>query len=362
MALLLAYVGLALVVSFFCSIFESVLLSVTPSYIEHLKQSAPLTSERLQAQKDHIDSPLVAILTFNTLAHTAGAAGAGVQATHVFGNEALGVFSAILTFMILFFSEIIPKTLGARFWRQLAPSVSWSISGMETLAKPFIWIILRMTSPLGKHKTAHYIRQEMSAMAALGRASGELEEQESTMLAQMLKVKNMQVQSVMTPRTVMFTVDETMTCDQFVTKYAQTPFSRVLIYRDKVDNIIGYVFRNEILIAEKKSPEVSLATLKKPLTVLPETATILNSLKILMQQKVQIALVVNEYGSPLGLLTMEDLIESLLGMEIVDITDPVVNMQHLARSMWEQRIQEKGIMLSEDNPKDHEKKPTKKNK
>lgn len=351
MTLLILYVVLALLISFFCSIFEAVLLSVTPSYIAHLKHRNPQASQRLAQQKDHVDESLIAILTFNTIAHTSGAAGAGAQAALVYGDEIIGVFSAILTFLILFFSEIIPKTIGANYWRQLAPLVSWHLVWLVVLTRPFIWLSLQITRRLRQHHQASYIRQEMSAMAEIGKQSGELNEQESDILKQMLKAREVPVTAVMTPRTVLFSLNQDTTVSEFAQQYMLNPFARIPIYQDKSDDIVGYVLRNDILVSEKVKPHKTLKKLKKQILAIPETVKLLALFDLLMKKNMQLALVVDEYGSTLGLITIEDIIESLLGLEIVDSKDPAVDMQHLARRKWQQRMQQKGIVLSEDEQK-----------
>tara|TARA_B100001094_G_C18194708_1_gene809876 strand:- start:6551 stop:7702 length:1152 start_codon:yes stop_codon:yes gene_type:complete len=348
MTLLLLYISLALVVSFFCSIFEAVLLSITPSYIANLEKTSPRLAQRLKKQKERIDGPLIAILTFNTLAHTAGAAGAGAQAAMVLGNQYLGLFSAVLTLLILFISEIIPKTIGANYWRSLAPAVSWVLVGLEFITRPLIWFVMMITKYIGKGKHHAYVRQEMDAMADLGHASGELGEQESQILKQMLKATDLSVSAIMTPRTVIFSAPQGLTMQEFSQRYSNNPFSRIPVFDTKMSDIIGYVFRNEILITEKKTPYATLESIKTEILVFPETAKILTAFKKMCQRKIHIALVVNEYGNTLGLLTMEDLIESLLGLEIVESKDPATDMQHLARHLWQERIKEKGIVISED--------------
>lgn len=199
MITLIIIVFVAISISFLCSVFEAVLLSVTPSYIATLAGTKPAAAARLKKQKENVESPLVSILTLNTIAHTVGAAVAGAQAAKVFGDDMLGVFSGVLTFLILFFSEIIPKTLGANYWRSLAPTVSIALVWMERATLPLIWMSKQVTQLMGKGDEGQYIRQEMSAMAEIGRVSGELDEQESKILTQMLSVKEMPVTTIMTP-------------------------------------------------------------------------------------------------------------------------------------------------------------------
>ncbi|MEI6859180.1 MAG: CNNM domain-containing protein [Shewanella sp.] len=348
MITLITIVAVAIAVSFLCSVFEAVLLSVTPSYVANLSRSNPEAAERLGRQKENVESPLVSILTLNTISHTVGAAVAGAQAAKVFGDDMLGVFSAVLTFLILFLSEIIPKTLGANHWRKLAPSVSVALLWMERATKPLIWLSSQVTYFLGKGDDGQYIRQEMSAMAKIGHESGELDEQESKILTQMLSVKEMPVTAIMTPRTVMFSLPSSMSKQEFALHHKNTPFSRIPIYDKDPDDVIGFINRNDILLAEHNSPQAPIGNLKQNLLIVPETAKILPLFQLLIKRNVKIAMVVNEYGTGEGVVTLEDIIESLLGLEIVDSNDPVTDMQQLARKQWEKRMTDKGIHLSDN--------------
>ncbi|WP_298768671.1 CNNM domain-containing protein [uncultured Shewanella sp.] len=346
---LIIIVLIALSVSFICSIFEAVLLSVTNSYITSLSQSDTASAARLKKQKDNIDSPLVSILTLNTMSHTVGAAVAGAQASKIFGDHMFGVFSAILTFLILFFSEIIPKTIGANHWRRLAPFTSLCILWMERSTFPLIWLSNLATRCLGKGDQGLYIRQEISSMAQIGKESGELDEQESHILIQMLSVKEMPVTTIMTPRTVVFKLSMSMTLQDFIYQHQYAPFSRILIYDSNPDDIVGFVHRHDAINAAKVTPAEYLAILKQPLLIVPETAKILPLFQLMIKRSTKIAMVVDEYGCDLGIITLEDIIESLLGLEIVDSNDPATDMQQLARQLWQKRIQEKGIRISDNN-------------
>ncbi|USD36903.1 MULTISPECIES: CNNM domain-containing protein [Ferrimonas] len=349
MFLLVTYILAAIGVSFVCSVFEAALLSVTPSYIANLKNSNPKAAARLEAQKEDVEAPLVAILTLNTIAHTAGAAGAGAQAAKVFGDNMLGLFSAVLTLAILFFSEIIPKTLGANYWRSLAPSVSLALNWMVTLTKPLVWISLKVTRLMGKGEQGHYIRAEMSAMADVGHQSGELDEKESSIMKQLLNARNVPVTAVMTPRTVIHSASQHTTLHEFVSSEGGMHFTRIPVHDEDRDDIVGYVHRAEVLLAEKSSPDKPLRSLKKPILVLPEGTKLMAVFEQLLKRHTQIAIVVDEYGSVLGIVTMEDIIESLLGLEIVDMTDPAADMQVVARMLWEQRKKKRGIELSDND-------------
>ncbi|MCL2915438.1 hemolysin family protein [Shewanella corallii] len=348
MLTLILIIVVAVGVSFLCSVFEAVLLSVTPSYIANLEQSNPGAAARLAKQKENVESPLVSILTLNTIAHTVGAAVAGAQAAKVFGDEMLGVFSGVLTFIILFFSEIIPKTIGANYWRALAPVVTHALFWMERITLPLIWMSQQVTKLMGKGDDGQYIRQEMSAMARIGHESGELDEQESKILTQMLTVRDMPVTAIMTPRTVMFSLPVSLTQHEFVEKYMNKPFTRIPVYAKDHDDIIGYVNRTDILLAERDTPEATLNPLKKSLLAVPETAKILPLFELMIKRNTQIAMVVDEYGSSQGIVTQEDIIESMLGLEIVDLNDPATDMQQLARKLWKRRMKHKGIRLSDD--------------
>lgn len=348
MLTLIIIVLVAVAVSFLCSVFEAVLLSVTPSYIASLEQNDSHAAARLRKLKSNVEAPLVSILTLNTIAHTVGAAVAGAQAAKVFGDDMLGVFSGVLTFIILFFSEIIPKTLGANHWRRLAPTVSIALIWMERSTKPLIWMSQQVTRLLGKGDEGHYIRQEMSAMAKIGHESGELDEQESKILTQMLKVRDMPVTAIMTPRTVMFSLPMDLTQNEFVRQYRDKPFTRIPVYDKDHDDVIGYVTRTDILLAERYTPTSAIGELKRNLFVVPETAKILPLFERMIKRNTQIAMVVDEYGSGQGIVTQEDIIESMLGLEIVDLNDPATDMQQLARKLWTKRMKQKGIRLSDD--------------
>ena len=345
MITLLFIVIFAISISFLCSVFESVLLSVTPSYIASLKEHNPHAAARLHKQKQNIDSPLVSILTLNTISHTMGASVAGAQAAIVFGSEMLGVFSAVLTFLILFLSEIIPKIIGANHWRKLAPMVSICLYWMERLTLPLIWLSQKVTGFLGKGDNNLYMRQELSAMNQLAKDSGELSEQESQILTQMLSMKDMSVTHIMTPRTVIFKLPTTMTNEQFIAEHLSSPFTRFPVYQDDRDNVIGYVNRNDIILQASLSPQTAIGDYVKSLLVLQSSVSVLPLFQTMIKRNSKMALVVDEYGSSEGIVTIEDIIETLIGLEIVDSKDIAPDMQALARKLWQRRIKSKGLVI-----------------
>ncbi|MCL1112499.1 hemolysin family protein [Shewanella basaltis] len=348
MTTLFLIVFFAIAVSFLCSIFEAVLLSVTPSYIANLKEQSPHVAARLQKQKQNIDSPLVSILTLNTISHTMGASVAGAQAAIIFGNEMLGVFSAVLTFLILFLSEIIPKIIGANHWRKLAPTVSLCLFWMEKLTLPLIWLSQKVTGLLGKGDNNSYLRQELSAMNQLAKDSGELSEQESQILTQMLAMKDMCVTHIMTPRTVIFKLPVNMTNQQFIEQHLGSPFTRFPVYRDDRDNVVGYVNRNDIILHARLAPHTSIGDYVKNLLVVPSSVDVLPLFQTMIKRNSKMALIVDEYGSSEGIVTIEDIIETLIGLEIVDSKDIAPDMQAFARKLWQRRIQSKGLVIYGD--------------
>lgn len=348
MITLLFIVFFAIFISFLCSIFEAVLLSVTPSYIAHLKEQHPHAAARLHQQKQNIDSPLVSILTLNTISHTMGASVAGAQAAIIFGSELLGVFSAVLTFLILFFSEIIPKTIGANHWRKLAPAVSLCLYWMEKFTFPLIWLSRKITGLLSKNDGHHYIRQELSAMNQMAKDSGEFSEQESQILTQMLAMKDMTVSDIMTPRTVMFRLPASVTNEQFMRQHLSSLFTRIPVYQNERDNIIGYVNRNDIILHASQTPNEAIGVLVKSLLVVQSSVSVLPLFQTMIKRNSKMVLVVDEYGESEGIVTIEDIIETLIGLEIVDSKDIAPDMQALARKLWLRRIKNKQLVIYTD--------------
>jgi CBS domain containing-hemolysin-like protein len=350
MGLLLLYVSLAIGVSFLCSIMEAVLLSITPSYVAALERdgSAAL-GEQLKSYKEDIDRPLAAILSLNTVAHTVGAAGAGAQATVVFGDAYVGVISAVLTLMILVFSEIIPKTLGAGYWRSLAPAVVRILRPTILAMWPFVKLSQGLSYVLSNgEEQSSFSREEFTAMAELGEEEGVFEEKESHILRNLFRFNSLRVKDVMTPRTVIFDLPETETIGDVVNEHDAFRFSRIPVYGENRDDVTGYVLKDELLLrAAQEELEVPLSELAREMLVVQPTLPLPDLLERLLDRLEHIALVVDEYGGVAGIVTMEDVVETLLGMEIVDEADSVEDMQALARQQWFRRAKKLG-MLSED--------------
>ena len=339
MVLLIFYISLALGVSFLCSIMEAVLLSVTPAYVEIQEQEGNAAASRLRAFKDNIDRPLAAILSLNTIAHTVGAMGAGAQAAIVFGEAYIGIASAILTLLILVLSEIIPKTLGAVHWRSLAPPVVYIIGPLLWILSPLIFVSQTITRMLTKNQDEMTIQpEEISAMAKLGEQQGTLEGAESSVLMNTLRLRDLKVADVMTPRTVIFSLAESMTIDEVMDKFEDLEFSRIPVYSEHEEDLKGYVLKDEILLrAARNQGSTMLSDIRREFLAVNEDQSLADMLQKLIKGPGIIAYVVDRFGGLSGLVSLEDVVETLLGLEIVDESDSVEDLQQLAREKTRNR-------------------------
>lgn len=350
MFILFLYFSLALGISFLCSIMEAVILSVTPSYIEVLEQKSPKTGASLRNLKSNIDRPLAAILSLNTIAHTVGAAGVGAQSLVLFGNSYVAATSAILTFLILVLSEIIPKTLGAYYWHHLVgptvrivPVLIWCLYPLVILSKK----IAILLAPR-KRKSA-VSREELQAMASLAYRDGLVTYQESRILRNLMSIGKLTGKDIMTPRTVMFTLPPDMTVGEVMEKYPSIRFSRIPISGNDSDGIRSFVLKNDIVLqASLGHSDIKLSSIGRDALIVPEIITVLSLFEQLLNLRAHIAFLVDEYGSIKGMVTMEDVIETLLGIEIIDETDVTIDMRAMARQQWEKRARSLGI-LPNDN-------------
>lgn len=347
MLLLFLYLALALVVSFLCSIVEAVILSVSTSFIRMKEMEGNASVKHLKNLKSKIDRPLSAILTINTVAHTIGAAGVGAQAVAVFGEAYFGLISIVLTFLILFFSEIIPKTIGATFWRELALPSAIVIVGMVYISYPLVIVSEFITKIISKNKKSRKVtREEIVALAHLGTKDGALKASESKIIDNLIKVKALNVRDIMTPRTVVVAASEETPLDNFVKQREYLQFSRIPVYSESIDNVTGYVLKSDVLeqLAKTKGrSSQELKDLKRPIVICYEYFSTPALFEELILKKEHIALVIDEYGGMQGLVTMEDIIETLLGLEIVDEKDVEVDMQELAKKRWEMRKKDLNI-------------------
>lgn len=333
MVLLIVYLLIALFFSFLCSILEAVVLSIPPSYIEvRLEEDSPLRPDYLRV-RDNIDHPISAILTLNTFAHTLGAAGVGAQAQLVWGNEYLSLISALLTILILIFSEIIPKTLGATYWKELTPFSLRTLRLLIWVLYPFVWVSQWLTRLLKKSRgDSMFTRNDLQKMAEVVKREGSIQQDESQIIQNLMRFNQVPVEDIMTPRTVVMAMPEDDTIQQAGQKIDELPFSRIPVYHETIDNVTGFVLRDELL-RELTQPnnDKPLSTIARDIHVVPSNMKLLLLMEQLIQQHAHIALVVDEYGGTEGVVTMEDLLESLLGLEIIDETDKVQDMREVAR-------------------------------
>ena len=349
MGLLLLYVALAIGVSFLCSVMEAVLLSVTPSYVAALEREGSTVGKRLHQFKENVDRPLAAILSLNTIAHTVGAAGVGAQAAVVFGEAYTGIVAGVLTLLILVLSEIIPKTLGAVYWRTLTPALVRLLTATILVMWPLVKLSQGLTYLLSQDEDeAAFSREEFTAMAELGEEEGVFEEKESRILRNLFRFNSLRVKDVMTPRTVIFQMPERRTIGDVVEEHDEFRFSRIPVYDGDPDDITGYVLKDEMLLrAAQEEFDVSLSEISRDILVVHETLALPDLLERLLDRLEHIALVVDEYGGVAGVVTMEDVVETLLGLEIVDEADSVEDMQALARKQWFKRARELGMVSDE---------------
>ncbi|MGD8208553.1 MAG: hemolysin family protein [Desulfobacterales bacterium] len=348
--LLASYILLALVFSFLCSVAEAVLLSITPSYIAGLRDRKPKLATLLKRLKqDNVDQSLAAILTLNTIAHTVGAIGSGSKAAVVFGSAWFGLFSALMTLAILFLSEIIPKTIGAVYWRNLAGLTAQFVRGLIFSLYPLIWMSEALTRLIARRKSAHvFSREEFIAMAGIGERAGKLDQRESRIINNLFRFDSLTAKDIMTPRTVISGLPQDMSVNEALDAEPSVTHSRLPLYQGNLDHIIGFILRDDLLIAKAQDRgDVKLETLKREVKTVHEDISLSNLLEFLLEKRQYIALVIDEYGGTQGLVTTEDVVETLLGMEIVDEMDRVEDMQALARKQWAKRAKALGLEVDD---------------
>ena len=364
MVALLLFALFSIAFSFLCSIFEAVLLSITPSYVRVKKQEGGRMGELLVQFKNELNEPLTAILSLNTIAHTVGAILVGASTGAAFGEGGVELpfvgyelsyevlVSVVMTLAILIFSEIIPKNLGAMYWKQLAP---FTVKSLDILVKIFrllgiVWISNKINQVLGggdAHSTA-LTRTEFALMAEAQTESGGLKEEEGRILRNLLNFESLTVHDVMTPRTVVVGAKATMTIQDFYEKFDNSPFSRYPVFGETRDQVQGYVLKDMVYkaIIQQRQQE-TIATLQRPLLAIPQDTSLHNLIDMMLERREPIAMVVDEFGGMEGLVTMEDAMETLLGLEIMDEMDSTQDMQSLARERWRARAKSMGLELPE---------------
>ncbi|MCE8031330.1 DUF21 domain-containing protein [Halomonas daqingensis] len=334
MILLAAIIVASLAVSFLCSVLEAALLSLTPSYIAQLKVDRPGAHAALAALKANIDRPLAAILTLNTIAHTVGATGVGAQVAVIFGEPYIAAASVVMTLLILVLSEIIPKTLGATYWRQLAPFLPSLLRAMILLLAPFIWLSEMITRRLGSSVHDVDLRAEIKALSLIGLEERVLDPEESRTIINILSLHEMMVKDAMTPRTVCETVPPNMTVAEFDARYGKAPYTRLPVM-DQGEHAFGYVHRSDMYHAEDSK---TMSELKRPVVSIADTTSIEQVFTDMLRDHHHLRVVHNEHGTWVGLITLEDIIETILGQDIVDETDSIHNLRQYAKQRWLKRL------------------------
>ncbi|WP_372754831.1 CNNM domain-containing protein [Mariniflexile sp.] len=356
---LIFWATISIFFSFLCSILEAVLLSVTPTFLNLKKQEGKLYAHTLEKLKKDIDKPLITILTLNTVAHTLGAMMVGIEAEKLpykiefLGINTVGVVSALMTFLILVASEIIPKTIGATYWENL---VNFTAKVLVVLMFPLKWTgilwLLQLTTKLigGKGHGSVLNRENFILMTDMAQKEGVFQENESKIIKNLLTFKEIYAKDVMTPRTVIQTENENTTVEDFFARNLNLRFSRIPIYDEDSDNIIGLVLKDEVFKEMAlDNGHKKLSELKRNIIVVHRRLPIPQLFEKLVESRNHMALVVDEYGSVSGIVTMEDVIETLLGLEIMDESDNVSDLQHLARKSWESRAKKLGILDDPDS-------------
>ena len=346
MTALFVFVAVALGFSFLCSILEAVLLSVTPGFVAAGIREGRPGAHLLKRLKDDVDRPLAAILTLNTVANTMGAAGVGAQAAILWGEASLAVASGLLTLAILVFSEIVPKTLGAVHWRLLAGPSARVLAVMIWVLWPFVRLARGLTRLLSQGRGASPVsREEIAALTELGAQQGVFDGEESRILKNVFLFQSLRVRDVMTPRPVVFALPEAKTVGEVVGEHSEFRFSRIPVFDRNRDDVTGYVLKDELLLrAAQGREEITLAGMKREILDVSDSLPLPALLERLLKHLEHIALVVDEYGGMAGIVTLEDVVETLLGMEIVDEADSVEDMQELARRQWERRARRLGLL------------------
>ncbi len=343
MTLLVLYFLLATAVSFFCSLLESVLLSVSPAYIAVAEKNGRKYGAIFAKLKNQIDRPLAAILTLNTVSHTIGAAGVGAQVLEVYGNSYVAVSSVILTLIILIFSEIIPKTLGASNWKTLAPICAYLIHWLVLALYPFVLLSEFIYSLLSGDQDNSVTREEMIVTAEMGASEGTLHQKESMMIKNLLMLDAIKVADIMTPRSVIHAFETGKTIQVVMNENRPIRFSRIPVFEGDLDHIKGMVHRYKILEAYSHDLDnLKISELMTPIHSVPESISVSAALDQFIKRKEHVFVVVDEYGSTSGLVSLEDAVETLLGVEIVDEFDSVADMRQYALEQWRERKNKMG--------------------
>jgi len=344
--LLIIFFVLSVGVSFLCSILESVLLSVNMSYVAVLEKDKPTVGGLLRLHKENINKSIASILILNTIANTLGAAAVGAQASIIFGNDAVVYVSIVLTFAILFLSEIIPKTIGAIYWKSLAPLSAQIIRVFIWITYPIILTTLFVTDKIskGKDDSNSLTKDELLESMLLSEDEGVIDEKESDVIENVLKLSKIKVMDVLTPRSVVFSLDEDMTIKEVIENQEDIfKFSRIPVYKNSIEDVVGLVMTKKIFRQALIDDSVTVGSIKKRIFSLNENIPVSKALDLFITKKDHMFLVKDKYDQTEGIITLEDCIETVLGVEIVDESDSTVDMRELAKQRMKERrkMQEK---------------------
>ena len=333
MDLLVIYFMGAVIVSFVCSVLESVLLSVTMPFISVLEKEKPKAGKLFMQHKKNINKSIASILILNTIANTVGAAAVGAQAERVFGSGALFWVSAVLTFAILFFGEIIPKTIGATYWKQLAPMAAYIIKFFIWFTYPVILVTLFVTNRIKKGDEGHSLsKEELLESALLSEDEGVLDEQESDIIENILKLDDIKVHDILTPRSVVFALEGNRTIEDIVTNEPDIfKYSRIPVYEGNIENVTGMILTKQLFAQALKDNSVHLKEIQKDIYRINEQVPVSWALDLFIEKKEHMFLVLDKYDQVEGIVTLEDCVETILGVEIVDESDAHVDMRELAK-------------------------------
>ncbi|NPA61284.1 MAG: HlyC/CorC family transporter [Epsilonproteobacteria bacterium] len=340
MGYLILFFILSVGISFLCSILESALLSTQMSYISLLEKESPKVGKLLKSHKENINVSIASVLILNTIANTLGASAVGAQASHLFGDEAVIYVSIILTFAILYVSEIVPKTIGAIYWKPLAPFTAYMVKFFIFITYPIIKTTLFITDKISNRgrEEPSTTKDELIASMQLSENEGVIDEKESDLIENVLKLDEVKVADILTPRSVVFALEENMSIKEVLeTKDDIFSFSRVPIYKGTIDNVTGIVLTKQLFREFLRDESAILANIKKDIFSINENVPVAKALDLFIRKKEHMFLVTDSYDQTEGIVTLEDCVETILGIEIVDESDKADDMRELAKRLMRQK-------------------------
>ena len=351
MTLLITYLVVAIGVSFLCSILEAVLLSITPSFVVKTVSKKPTTGKVLEKVKNNLDQSISSILILNTFAHTMGAAGVGAQAIQVFGEQKETLVAFLLTLAILYFSEIIPKTLGAKFWRPLALPSAYVITFLVKLVYPLVWVSTLVTKLFKNDKGEVISREEILAITAMSQKGGAIASQESLLVENILNLRSEKTENILTPRTVVHALEQSTTINDALEREQTQVFTRIPVYKNNIDQVTGVILKTHLYEQQRKgNGDKPLSEIATKMHRVSENLPVLTLLDLFIKRKEHLFLVEDHFGQTAGIVTLEDTIETFLGREIVDESDNVEDLQKLAKAKYRQRLKDnQNIKVSDED-------------